>query len=470
MKEHRIVEMPIIPVGQNFAPRPGSSALHYEAMAVYSCLGFFLGADTYFHNKQVLQPGHRYILDSDGSIISGDRHFSWHHSPRDVGFKQVVEEFAHLFEQIVGEQTRGKKVILPLSGGLDSRTQAAGLRSRVGSVTSYSYEFENGIPETRYGELIAKHSGFPFRKMSVGKGYLWSCIEDLAELNDCYSEFTHPRQMTFLDQYAAMGDVFSLGHWGDVLFDDMRVSGTLSGEEQIRALKNKVIKPGGIELANALWEAWGLKGKFEEYLTERLTELYDAIHIDDANARIRAFKSLYWAPRWTSVNLKVFSSVRPVTLPYYDDRMCQFICGLPEQWLAGRKIQIAYLKMTAPQLSKLPWQSHAPFNLYNYQWNKLPWNLPIRLWKKAVGISRRMGGKQRLIQRNWELQFLGHENDLSLRHWLFGNKALQELIPLPVVEEFYEKFTTGDSRRYSHAVTMLLTLSLFAHRQKTDPK
>lgn len=460
-----MIETPIIPVEQTFSCRPGNAELDHRAIAIFCCTGFFLGGDTYFRNQFVLQPGHRYTLDSEDKVISSEKLFSWHYSPRIVTFKQVVEEFAHLFEQIVNEQTNGRNVILPLSGGLDSRTQASALRSRADAVTAYSYEFLDGIPETHYGETIAKRCDFTFHRMTVGRGYLWGYIERLAAINGCYSEFTHPRQMAYVRQYESMGDVFSLGHWGDVLFDDMRVPGNLGYDDQLVAVKSKITKRGGIELANALWEAWGLEGKFEEYFTARVAELLGDIRIDDANARIRAFKSLYWAPRWTSVNLNVFAEAKPVTLPYYDDRMCRFICTVPERWLAGRRIQIEYLKMTAPYLAKIPWQAHRPFNLYNYQWDKFPWNLPIKMSKKTVGLARKMR-RRPLIQRNWELQFVGDENDLQLRRWLFGNKALQELVPVQVIKEFYHKFKGGDARHYSHAVSMLLTLSLFAHRQR----
>ncbi|MBK7870832.1 MAG: hypothetical protein IPJ74_09160 [Saprospiraceae bacterium] len=127
-----------------------------------------------------------------------------------------------------------------------------------------------------------------------------------------------------------------------------------------------------MELGSALWQAWGLEGVFGDYLHGRIETLLCGIDIDNANARIRAFKSLYWAPRWTSTNLQVFAAARPMALHYYHDEMCQFICTVPEKHLAGRQIQIEYLKMKAPELARIPWQDHRPFNLYNYHLDKTP--------------------------------------------------------------------------------------------------
>jgi len=65
--------------------------------------------------------------------------------------------------------------------------------------------------------------------------------------------------------------------------------------------------------------------------------------------------------------LSIFENYKPITLPYYDNRMCEFICTIPEDYLKGRQLQIAYIKQRNPDLAKLTWQDKRPYNLYNYQ-------------------------------------------------------------------------------------------------------
>jgi len=60
-------------------------------------------------------------------------------------------------------------------------------------------------------------------------------LNELANINQCQSDFTSPRQMAIADQFSAMGDVFSLGHWGDVLFDSYNCP-ELSHKAQIEFL------------------------------------------------------------------------------------------------------------------------------------------------------------------------------------------------------------------------------------------
>ncbi|MEZ4838934.1 asparagine synthase-related protein [Flavobacterium sp.] len=445
----------IIPIKPTFIG--SKKEIDKKAICVFAATGFFLDQDTYFKEQKVLRPGFNYVVEKE-TIFSENNYFKWHYSPIERPFEQVVKEFATLFEAIINEQVGDKKVILPLSGGLDSRTQAAALYHLKKNVRSYSYEFENGLNETYFAQKVANVCQFPFEKWIIPQGYLWKDIEKIAAINQCYTEFTHPRQAAVLNKLAAMGDVFCLGHWGDVLFDDMKVDDYLSFDKQVDLMAKKVLKKGGLILGKKLWESWGIEGDFENYLKERIRNLLQEINIpQNANAQIRAFKSLYWAPRWTSINLSFFESIKPITLPYYDNRMCEFICSVPEKFLAGRQIQIAYLKMRNPALAKIAWQDHRPFNLYNYHLNKPPYNFPYRIFKK---LDREFITKNKVVN-NYENQFLGNENERNLSYWLFQNKDFQNFVDPKLTQEIFDNFKGKESLKYSHPVSTLLTLSLF---------
>jgi len=223
------------------------NTIDYEGICVFAATGFFLNQDTYFKEQKVLKSGFEYVIE-EGKIESEELYFKWHYNPVERPFEQVVEEFASLFETIINEQVGNKKVILPLSGGLDSRTQAAALHYLKKEVQSYSYEFEDGLNETYFAKKIAKVCQFPFEKWIIPKGYLWNDIEKIATINECYSEFTHPRQAAVLDKFSSMGDIFCLGHWGDVLFDDMKVDDSLPFDDQVDLMAKKVLKKGGLIL------------------------------------------------------------------------------------------------------------------------------------------------------------------------------------------------------------------------------
>lgn len=432
-----------------------------RAICIFAALGFFLGKDTYYKNLEALQPATDYEIDENENIVSAEEYWKWHYSPREINLKQATEEFADLFEKLIQENLKGKKVILPLSGGIDSRTQAAAIGEKF-ETKSYSYKFEKSFDETKYGRLISEILGIPYKEYVIPQGYLWNVIDELSEINQCYADFTHPRQMAVIKDVTSLGNIFFLGHWGDVLFDSMGVGEVMRFDEQVNTVSTKIIKNGGIELAEMLWENWDLGGKFRNYLEDRISGLLGEIKIDNANSRIRAFKSMYWAPRWTSANMNVFSNFHPVFLPYYENEMCEFICNIPEELLAGRKIQIDYIKMKNPDLAKIPWQSYDPLNLYNYKNFSSITKLPGRVVRKVNRIINEDILQKKKVKSNYEIQFLGESNDSQLKRRLFQNKDLNNIIPEKIVKDVYGKFINEDSKKYSHPVSMLLTISQFS--------
>ena len=271
-----------------------------------------------------------------------------------------------------------------------------------------------------------------------------------------------------MDNWKGLGEVILLGHWGDVLFDKQADSKNISYNEQVIQLKKKIIKPGGIELANDLWRYWGLEGSFEPYLTDRLDTLYNKINIDHPSARMRAFKSLYWAPRWTSINLSIFNRAGEIVLPYYSDEMCKFICTIPERYLEGRKIQIEYIKKNCPEVARIPWQKFYPLNLYDYQRFNHPHYYTIRAVRKAKRILQQYFSKSPdLIIRNWELQFLGEQNFIELKKNLLKRNKLNKLIPQTIIGKYLDKFQT-DPVQYAHPLSMLLTLAVFSDKHYSE--
>lgn len=456
----KTIKTPIIPVTKTFANIKGKHELYLEAICVFSAIGFFLDTDTYWKDKIILSPGSESIIDDESFLVSSKKWFEWHSAPREISFENTLKEFSELFESIIERQTTGQKVVLPLSGGLDSRTQAVALRNH-SHVNTYSYSFDGGYNESKIARKIADTCQFPFKSFTIKRGYLWHVIEELASINECYSEFTHPRQMAFIDEYSEMGDVFSLGHMGDLMFDSFGFP-QLSFEEEVQKAIKLLIKKGGFELATALWGAWGLEGSFEGYFKSRISALLKEIKIENTNAKLRAFKTQFSVSRWSSNNLSVFEKVMPVTLPYYDRRMCEFICTIPEKYLSNRQLQIAYIKKNSPDLAKITWHGQKPFNLNNYHLNKSPYNIPYRVTDKIIREFNGFIGKPH-ISRNWELQFVGAENDKHLKEWLFESK-LMELVPKEIIQQFYDNFKEKKAVTYSHPVSMLLTLALFQEK------
>ena len=113
---------------------------------------------------------------------------------------------------------KAQKILLPISGGLDSRTILASISNNE-NLTLGSYEFEGGISEIKYGLEMAREFSIPIYTEKISNGYLWNKIDKLVKLNNCFTEFTHPRQLAILENWKNLGNIVLLGHMGDILFD-----------------------------------------------------------------------------------------------------------------------------------------------------------------------------------------------------------------------------------------------------------
>ncbi|MEQ8361385.1 MAG: asparagine synthase-related protein [Cyclobacteriaceae bacterium] len=455
----------IVPGVPTYYDLPEPSTLDYKAICCFVATGFFLEDDTYFTNRKAFLPGRQYRFDEHGNVLECLRHFQWHYSPRQLSFNQALEEFSHLLESIVEKETIAKKVILPISGGLDSRTLAAALKDHP-DVYAYSYEFEGGIPENSYGRKVARAAGFSHDSFKIPNGYLWSIIDTLALLNHCYAEFINPRQMAIWQQTKYKGNLYLLGHGGDLFFDGMGVEDNLSEEDQLDYLKKKLIRPVGLELGATLWQVWGLEGNFKDYIFARFEKMLSELPINNANTRLRAFKTEYYVGRWTATNLELFQQQQNISLPFFDDEMCKFICTISESHLASRKLEIEYLKRSAPAMASIPWQKYYPCNLYDYErFNTFPVKVQ-RAFIKGNRLVKEAFGK-RGDTRNWELQFLGEDNDRQLKYYLNAS-SVDGLIPKSVLDTYYQYFKHSPKEHW-FTITMLLTLSLFSkHFLKKD--
>ena len=69
------------------------------------------------------------------------------------------------------------------------------------------------------------------------------------------------------------------------------------------------------------------------------------------------------------------------------------------------------------------------------------------------------------ILRNWELQFVGEANEVKLHEYIY-DQSLQPFIDANVVRKF-ESLFHHEPIKYSHALSMLLTLSVFTRLKST---
>lgn len=176
-----------------------------ENGAEFLVTGYVTGNETLFDGIFQVQAGEYLIFDkTSGNFSTHFYHHYWHgnfftDSEEDL-LNRLDDVFVHVFERLVAS-TKGYQIVVPLSGGLDSRIIVAMLkRLGVNDVICFSYGKKGNI------------EGAISRKVAESLGYTWYFVEYTGKRwYDCY----HSDEMRAYERYA--GNLTSLPHIQDFL-------------------------------------------------------------------------------------------------------------------------------------------------------------------------------------------------------------------------------------------------------------
>ena len=115
-------------------------------------------------------------------------------------------------------------------------------------------------------------------------------------------------------------------------------------------------------------------------------------------------------------------------------------------------------------MAKIVWQDAKPFNLFTHHFAKSPYNIPHRILNKLKRKFKSLLGVK-FVQRNWELQFLGSENQKNINSHLKTDSFNKE-VDKELVKKTMDLFYDNNSVYHSHALSMLLTMGVFLNSQK----
>ena len=420
--------------------------LDWDAIAGFFAHGFFLDNRTYYKDVQILAPASIYRISNHGQKIECHQYWQWNHRVNTKRtYQQTLDTYHILLKQAIQRCTNDTKYILPISGGLDSRSLAAFLPS---GTTSYSYGYYDGSIETKIAAQIAKKQKFLFAPYTI-KPYLFDRLSEITrELHGC-QDITQARQCSVNSLVSQQADVILTGLWGDVWCDDLGYTEN-SSLNLTTFTRKKFQKYGSQWLLDNLSKPY-----MEHQLIERINKgLAHYSHIEDLDFRIKAYKTSQWAFRWSNASLRGFEIGAHPRIPYYDIDLVDFFCTVPTEFVRNRRLQIDHLKQYAPELASIRWQQ-AGVNLYLEKYRSYL-TLPTRIYNKLY----RTITNTKIAQRNWEIQFLADNGRSKLEQSLLQkNLPLHEFVDSSVVQTLINEFYTSPDRANGYTVSMLLTFS-----------
>ncbi|MGQ9698640.1 MAG: hypothetical protein ACUVRO_11690 [Armatimonadota bacterium] len=439
-----------------------ASQLDWVGITAFFAFGFFPHDRTYNEEVRVLRPASHYVFDERGRIVKQERYWRWHYEPDTKrAYDDTIAEFADLFRAVMQDLLRKGRIAVPISGGLDSRSTVAvvdSILAKSGRLWSYSYGYAEASAETCIAHQVAATRDLPFSSFVIAP-YLFDRLADVLACTEGFQDITQPRQASVVEEIGRHADFVIAAHWGDVWLDDMGLCETrlsLSNEQVADYAMHKIMKRGCSWLLEKVCTSHLAGESVEGLLADMVrAEMRPLECIADPDFRVKAFKTESWSFRWTLASIRTFQAAVFPRLPFYDTRLTDFFCTVPTAHLKGRRLQIDYLKRFAPDLARIKWQPYDA-DLYSYHRHST-WHLPRRAFKKAWRVLTR----QRVIQRNWEVQFLNDRGRDGLRQWLLRpGLRLHDLVSPSAVRELLGSFYANPSDSgLGYAVSMLLTFA-----------
>jgi hypothetical protein len=432
----------------------GASASHeldWKAIGSFCTFGFFLDDLTWFTDVRILQPASIYRFSTAGIQISHERYWKWHHTiDEQRTYDETLEQYHHLMGQAV-QRCLSSQPVLPISGGLDSRSLAAYLPSRS---ISYSYGYTRDSKETHIAARIGKARDFQHTSHTI-ETYLFDRLDEVVwALHGC-QDVTQARQCSVNGWVSQHGKAVLTGLWGDVWCDQMGLAdGMPAGMTSATHAMQKFQKKGRAWLIERLVQPQLDGENIQEWLTGRVEQgIQSFSFIDDLDFREKAYKTTRWAFRWSNASLRGFALGATPRIPYYDIDLADFFCTAPTAFVRDRRLQIDHLKRYFPDLAIIQWQS-AGVNLYWQQYGQ--W---LTLPERVVNKARRTLSNAAVIQRNWEVQFLSRSGREQLEGVLLANNTpLLNWVSSSVVKALIDSFYLQPTAANGYTVSMLLTI------------
>lgn len=304
---------------------------------------------------QILPPGTITHIDCSGLS------FSNYWTPRiesthDNGLNAWADRLADVLSPAVKARCRDVPPLLPLSGGLDSRSVAAFIPFSLGAAATAGSVGHSHCYDVRYGRRVARVLGAAFKFLPLPNDFFCRYLEPVHML--CDGEVSiEALPMYHLIEMGLPGQIMLMGYLGDVL------SGAhLLGLEYIQNMPDAL---------DVIWRMKYQKKGFSEQLLQcvLLPERYQAIKgsthalmqsaLEKADANTLDEKALvvelyHRQSRYISYFSRVLSSKYCVESPFLDLDVLDTFLAMP---LCHRQGQRAYRRMLvrhAPKLAAVP--------------------------------------------------------------------------------------------------------------------
>lgn len=437
--------------------------------------GYHIGDLTILKDVKCLPNACHLEYQANDDQLRIDRYWNYPYGETET-FKGTEHELAgvlhdHLLTALKRQLRGVNKILLPISGGLDSRTMAGLLAQSgfSGHVLAYSYGQPNSR-DVRYGRAIARKLGYQHVTIPTPVDFATHSMEEDAWLFDAEwsAELHWAFRFAYLDPH--LGDTAGYhvlsGMFGDIILGSdrpnyRRKTGDipLAADQLCQAYYRTNQEYGSPETILKLFGsdfAAMAKNSLDSIVCATLTPL---THLPPYYALMRAeFEQRQ--RRHTSMVAQCIERNKPTLTPFLDNEVVEFALRIPYDAFHGKKLYRQMIRYHLPKVAAMP-----------YAGNALPIsNAPLRAaihWRLEKVLEHLPRLRRHLQKRNTFFNF--HDGIVSQRPYFAEQKqALHELAPVLEIEmatDHYQALLNGFLSP-ADQVCALLPPALFMHKLK----
>ncbi len=434
--------------------------LDWVGITGFCGFGFYPADRTPLEDVRILRPATHTVLDESGHLVTERRYWNWSYDPVPRSDDDLVDGFREVWRKTLARQTAGHSPIIPVSGGLDSRTIVADLTgedSVLGDVQPalFTYGYSRNSVEIRIAKKVARARQMEIES-AVVEPYLFDRLDDITGAIEGFVSLTLPRQVGASELIAPLGDRVVGGHWGDVWFDSSHVPPSHSGQSDdlTDVAFSQFAKRGREWLFDNICRPH-LGGQnpddlLRDVLSEELARIPD---LGDTDMRLKALKTEQWSFRWTLAGIRAYHLARPTLLPFYGNDIVDFFMGVPSDLVEGRLLQIRCIQRHHRDLSRVQWQASG-LPLCSHRWDPF-----LAICRRASSRAARYLRSRAPVERNWEVQYAPSTTLLShARSLTTPESSPAQIVDDSVLQSCVRAFVRRPEPPVAHPLDVMMTL------------
>lgn len=322
--------------------------------------GYVSGDDTLYDGIKQLRSGEALCFDLNApGKLETERYYNFYNRNKETAsVEELIDAYDGVLKNVFNRLIKsagGRKIIVPLSGGVDSRLIVSMLkRLGYGNVLCLSYGVPNNW-ETEISRKVAEKIGYEWRYVPYSRKK-WHDVYKSGEWREYFYSMDNLSSLANGDDWIALGElkqnkeipedaVLVPGHTGDFITGGhlQYVFGGREGRVSKEELLNSILKKH-----YGLWPSRLKRAGTRDYLAGRLCEYFENLHLESEQDIADAYELWEWQERQAKF---IVNSVRTYDfwgfdwrIPFWDSEVMDFWSKVPLEQKIVKKLYLAYLK------------------------------------------------------------------------------------------------------------------------------